>query len=130
MAKLSEILVFGNPLIKQDSIALIVAKELEGKIKGVTFKEISSISELEQIGDELGCLDVIQEGKKVAIFGIENIKSGNVFSSHDFDLGFELKLLKKLGKIKSAKIIGIPMNYNKEKAVKEVREILVKNKSN
>ena len=117
-------MVFGNPLIKQDSIAIEVAKELEGKIKGTTFKEIGSISELGQIDDELWIMDAVQGGEKVAFFGIENIKAKNVFSTHDLDLGFELKLLKKLGKIKKAKIIGIPMNYSKEKAAEEVRNLL------
>jgi len=32
------------------------------------------------------------------------------YSAHDFDLGFQLKYLKKLGKINAFIIIGLPMN--------------------
>lgn len=43
---------------------------------------------------------------------------------HDFDLAVTLKLLKKIGKIKTVRIIAIPSVYEKKRAVKEVKEAL------
>ncbi len=43
---------------------------------------------------------------------------------HEFDLSLNLKLLMKLRKIKSMKIIAIPMNYELEKEIPEIKKHL------
>ncbi len=59
-------------------------------------------------------LDTVEGIRKIKIFRnideIQKIKSSTV---HDFDLGFQLKYLKKIGKIDGATIIGVPMKSSK-----------------
>jgi Ni,Fe-hydrogenase maturation factor len=40
---------------------------------------------------------------------IDRLSCASNASVHDYDLGFQLKYLKKLGKIKIVRILGIPM---------------------
>ena len=45
---------------------------------------------------------------------------------HDFDLAYNLKLLEKIGKIDSVKIIGVPMEISEEEALDQIQLILRK----
>ena len=88
------IYVFGNIDIPEDSIEIKIIKPNED----VLFDSDNPI-----------IIDTVSGLKKVTLFNkiddIESLKSSTV---HDFDLGFQLKYLKKLGKIKKVTIIGIP----------------------
>lgn len=117
------ILVFGNPLVEEDNLAVETAKEL--KIPGYGFKLCNSLSDvLSQKGD-LIILDVVENLKKTTLIkDIDQIKPSKSLTAHDFDLGFNLKLMKTLGKIKEVKIIGIPQKGDKEKIKKDINFIL------
>ncbi|MFH2106203.1 MAG: hypothetical protein ABII22_03005 [Candidatus Micrarchaeota archaeon] len=124
---MKKILVFGNELVKSDSLALMVARELgkSGKLKDIEFKELDAVEEIQNEGKDLVILDVVQGIKKLTIItDFDQLKSSQIYTLHDFDLGMNLKLLKKLGHIDKMKIIGIPMGWKKEKAVKEVRSAI------
>lgn len=122
-----EIFVLGNPLIKEDNIAIKVAEKLKGKIKGVTFKEIESIDAIPTLGKEWGALDAAKGAKKVEVISdLEKLQNRNAFTAHDLDFGFELKLMQKLGKIKKVKIIVVPADYELDKATEEVKEAIKK----
>ncbi len=58
------------------------------------------------------------------INNIDKFAETKAISLHDFDLGLNLKLAKKMGKIKKILIIGVPPNINEEKAVKEITRII------
>jgi len=45
---------------------------------------------------------------------------------HDFDLAYNLKLLKKIGAIDSIKIIGVPMQISDEDALYQIQSIFKK----
>ena len=56
-------------------------------------------------------LDTIQGIGKVTLFNqtsLDKLMVSRGTSAHDYDLGFQLKYLRKLGKIKEVLIIGIP----------------------
>ena len=112
----------------EDSLALKLMERLQndGEIAGkFGFIELDSMDSLEEHGNKLLILDVVKGIEKVEIItDIDSIKRHEMLSMHDFDLGFNLKLLKKLGKISSVKIIGVPANYNIETALAEVKEKL------
>ena len=61
--------------------------------------------------------------KKVQVFtekDLDNIVLSPRTSVHDFDLNFQLKYLKKLGKLKNVIIIGLPMSDSVDlRSVKE-----------
>ena len=120
-----KILIFGNPLIKEDSLPLKLIPILQQKFPQHTFQEIDPTENLESQGQHLTILDTVQDIDKITILtSIEQLHANKVYSMHDFDLALNLKLLKKLGKITSVKIIGIPMNISKEKAIEEIEKIL------
>lgn len=116
---MKEILVFGNPLVKEDNLAIEIAKEL--KIPDVKFVICDSFSDILNYNKkEITILDIIENIDKVIIFkDIEKLKI-NKFTAHDFDLAFNLKLMKKMGKINNITIIGIPQKGDKEKIKKEI----------
>ena len=117
------VFVFGNPLVKEDSIALKVAKELGNK--GIEFREIQSLSDLENIPEELTILDCAEGIEKITVLtDLKNLEGKKKVSLHDFDLGTELLLLNKIGRIKKVKLFLIPRNYSLEKAVRELETIL------
>ncbi|MCD6371505.1 MAG: hypothetical protein J7L39_02195 [Candidatus Aenigmarchaeota archaeon] len=116
------ILVLGNPLIKKDSLALEIAKEISDKFSEVEFVEFDPIEELET--DVPIFMDVVMGLEKVKLIEGEKFEVDKRFSLHDFGLEHLIELLKKLGRLKKVKVIGIPPDYPKEKAKKEVESIL------
>jgi Ni,Fe-hydrogenase maturation factor len=120
-----KILVFGNPLVECDSIALRISKKLEKEFPEIEFKEFDTSENLEKEGDHIIILDSAKGLKKVEIIkDLEKLERNEIFSLHDFDLSHELKLLKKIGMIKEFRIIAIPHNMNENIATTQVRNIL------
>ena len=119
------IFVAGNPLVEEDSLALKVAEELRKEFKDINFQKIDSLSSLEKTPPNLYILDVAEGLQRVEkITDLEELQEIKLVSLHDFDLGTELLLLKKIGKIEGATIIAIPLGYPLEKAVSESGRIL------
>lgn len=114
------ILVFGNPYIKEDSLAVEIANEL----KEFDFKICVSPEEIMQEKFDY-IMDVVEGIDEIKVF--DNLKLLNphrMFSLHDFDVTFFLSLMERLGKINKVKIIGIPIGFDKEEAKDKVRTIL------
>ncbi len=116
------IFVLGNELLKEDSIALKLKKDLQKIFPGIQFKEFDANEELPKT---LIFLDSVLGTKKALVITDEKmISAQNTCSVHDFDLGLTLKLLKKIRKINEFKIIGIPAGMNKKKALNETKKII------
>ncbi len=117
-----KVLVFGNPLVPEDSLALKVAEKLAGKFE---FKILDAVEDIESEGRNLVILDVAEGiGKATLLESLDALQTNPVYSMHDFDISLTLKLLKKIGKLDSVKIVAIPKNYGLEKAAKEAEVIL------
>jgi Ni,Fe-hydrogenase maturation factor len=102
------IYVFGNADVAQDNVALKVAAKLAGKIPGVEFKEILPNEDL-PARRSLVIMDAVVGLKKPTV--LTNTKQLTLSprnSVHDFDLGFQLKYLQKIGKLDKVTIIGLP----------------------
>lgn len=125
-----KILVFGNLLVKEDNLALKMLPRLREKYPEIEFKEFDPTENLEaEIEDKtLNILDVAEGINEIVIIDnldkLELIKS---CSMHDFDLAYNLKLLKKIEKLKDVKIVCVPFNMGKKKAIDKVIEIIQKN---
>jgi|ETNmetMinimDraft_2_1059921.scaffolds.fasta_scaffold03093_4 Ni,Fe-hydrogenase maturation factor len=121
---MTTILCFGNEFIKEDSLAKELADEI--KLTNINFIKCNSFNEIIECKDKnLFILDVVEDITEVIqIKDINQLKENKLFSLHDFDLGFFLKLMKSLGEIKNISIIGIPQKGNKEVIKKEVIKIL------
>ncbi len=105
------IYVFGNPDVVIDSKPLEIATSTN--IKGITWRFVKPNEDL-PFDDEphVVIMDTVQGLEKVTLFdesAIDNLALSPRVSAHDFDLNFQLKYLKKLGKLKRLTIIGIPM---------------------
>lgn len=106
-----KIFVFGNPDIDDDKRAIEVMKKFEG-FRGIEFLLINLNSDLPMdMEGEIIILDVITGIDKVTVFN-ENDLNKLILPTrntvHDYDLGFQLKYLQKIGKMKKVTIIGIP----------------------
>ena len=107
-----KVYVFGNQDFGGDKVALEAAKKLVGKVKKVEFIQVKPNEDLPFAGEEnVVILDTVEGIKKTTVITEKDLDKLNVAKSvsvHDWDLGFQLKYLKKLGKLKKVTIIGLP----------------------
>jgi Ni,Fe-hydrogenase maturation factor len=123
-----KILVFGNPVIGKDSVPVKIIPELQKEFPAIEFKHLDGIDDIQKEGVDLVIIDSVEGLKKSKIItDIDSIISGNKYSMHDFDLGQNLRLLKKIKAIENVIIIGIPMKIGeteaKEQAARLIRSI-------
>jgi hydrogenase maturation protease len=121
------IFCFGNPLVKDDKLPLYLAEKLEKKLQNIEFVKAYSIEDVEaeiEGKEEIIIMDTVIGLKKIELLDDRDIAENRAYSLHDLDIGFFLKLMKKMGKIKCIKIIGIPKDYDKKKAIAELKKIL------
>jgi Ni,Fe-hydrogenase maturation factor len=120
-----KILVFGNLLVKKDSLPLRLMKRLQEELPSIDFKEFDAVEDLYQEGKDLNILDTVQGIKKVELItDIDIFITDKIYSLHDFDLGYTLKLMKKIDMIDKVKIFGIPMNMNEEEAFEQTKKLI------
>jgi len=120
-----KVLVFGNLLVKEDSLPLELMPDLRRRLPQFEFAEFDAAEDLEKEGEELVIIDTVKGiDRVVLITDIDSIAESRIYSMHDFDLGATLKLLKKVGILKGVRIFGVPMDYSKEKALKELEGML------
>jgi len=111
-----KILCLGNEFIEEDSFAKKIGEKLNKKIVNIKDSfELLNYLNLEKVI----ILDVVEGLKKVKLLSVDDLKENKILSAHDFDAGFFLKLLKK-----NVKIIGIPINGDLDKVVKDVERLL------
>ncbi len=109
------ILVFGNQDHPDDNLAFKVSEKLSG-LANISFQVINPNSDIP-----------LPDNKKIylidTVVGIDNVTliTENDLNkillsprttAHDYDLGFQLKYLTKIGKIKKVFIIGLPISGN------------------
>lgn len=109
-----KVYVFGNPDFEGDTVALKVAKKLKSKLDGVEFITVNPNEDLPFVGEgNVIIMDAAQGIKKITLIDesdLDKLRMGKSVTAHDFDLGFQLKYLKKLGKLKKFSIIGLPQS--------------------
>jgi len=118
------IYILGNPTFEQDSLPVKLLPKLKSELPQFKFIHIDPTENLPE-ENHLILIDTILDIKEVKILtDINKIQPSPQCSLHDFDLGFQLKLMKKLGKIKKVTIIGIPSEGNEDEILKEIKNIL------
>jgi len=118
------IYVFGNPLVKEDSLPLKLIDKLKKEFPSLEFKEFDTVEDLE-LEKELNIIDTVKGIKKVELIeDIDKIVTDKIYSMHDFDLGYNLKLLKKMKMIDKVKIFGVPMSISEEEAFLELCKLI------
>jgi len=102
------IYILGNLNLEIDSLPLKLIPKFREAFPDISF-EILDPTENVPEDEHLVIIDTIINSDEVRILkDIEKIQNSPTCSLHDFDLGIQLKLIKKLGKIKDVTIIGVP----------------------
>ena len=116
-----KIYIFGNPLLKEDSLPIKLAPELKKKFPEIDFVVTDPNENLKPENSELYIIDTVRGIKKVEIItDLNKIQLNRIYSAHDFDLGFNLKLLQKIGKLNKVVIFGVPSKTKKQKALEQI----------
>lgn len=103
-----KISVLGNPDLKEDNAAIKLIPRLKKKYPKAEIRVEDPSGGLEPVEDWL-IVDTCEGINKITEFeDLDKFESLRRVSVHDYELATELKLLKKLGKIKKLKIIGVP----------------------
>lgn len=119
------IYIFGNPLLKEDSLPIKLVPELVKEFPEINFEIKDPNENLWPENGELFIIDTVLGIEKVMIIeDLDSIQLDTIYSAHDFDLGFNLKLLEKIGELKKVTIIGIPVNTKKQDALGKITEFL------
>ncbi len=96
-----------------DNNALNVVNELRDSLPDIEFVTIKPNEDLPFAGEEtVVIMDVVEGIEDIKVFDnkdLDKLVLPSRTSVHDFDLGFQLKYLRKLGKLGKVIIIGIPM---------------------
>jgi len=124
-----KILVFGNILFEKDNLALKLISKLQRSFPKIEFKEFDPTENLEK-EIENKCLNILDVAEGIdeinIITEINKLSIIKSCSMHDFDLAYNLKLLKKIKKLKNVKIIAAPIGMDIEKAFNQTQLILRK----
>ncbi len=106
------IYVFGNVDVAIDNKPLLLLPRLKKDFPDIEFIEVKPNEEVNFEHEEnVLILDTIQGISEVKVLdesAIDKLSVSRGSSVHDYDLGFQLKYLKKLGKINKISILGIP----------------------
>jgi len=125
-----KILVFGNPLLKNDRLPLKLIDRLKKKFPYIEFKELDPTEDLEKEGEELFILDTVEKiDKVILITDVDSIRTSKIYSMHDFDLGHMLKILKRFNYINKVKIFGVPMGIKEKDALEQLTKLIKANLS-
>jgi Ni,Fe-hydrogenase maturation factor len=104
--------VFGNECVAEDERAIEVARELESAIDDISFVFVNPNEDAPFVNERhVVILDTVQGISEVAL--VEGVEIATLVLSprgsvHDFDLAFQLRYLKKLGKLGDVTVIGVP----------------------
>lgn len=123
-----KIYCIGNVLVKNDSLPLRLIPLLQKEFPQL---EIMEADPNENFVPEEGSIIIdTAVGIKTITWleTIEKISNPSTVSLHDYDLGFHLQFLKKLGKLNKIRIIAIPQNLD-ERIVKTEIIQMIKNVS-
>jgi hypothetical protein len=107
------IYVFGNQDHPKDNLAFKISEKLSD-IENVSFKSVSPNDDLPiPENKNLYILDTVMGIDEVTLLtekDIDKLLLSPRTTTHDYDLGFQLKYLSKIGRLKKIFIIGLPIN--------------------
>ncbi len=122
---MTTVLVFGNPYMEEDNLALEIAQELN--VPGFNFKILQNPDEILNYKNEnkIIIMDVFRNiDDLIVVNDIDRLAKNKIFSLHDFDLGFFLKLMKETGQLKETVIIGLPNDGDKFELKQKIKDLM------
>ncbi|OGH37214.1 MAG: hypothetical protein A2905_04545 [Candidatus Levybacteria bacterium RIFCSPLOWO2_01_FULL_36_10] len=104
--------IFGNQDVSEDNLVFDVVNKLNGKFKDIEFITVKPNEDVPFVSEKsVVIMDTVVGIDKVEVIedkDLDKLVLSPRNSAHDFDLGFQLKYLKKLGKLDKVIIIGLP----------------------
>ena len=117
-----------NSLLDFDNLPIRLAPKLEKLFPEIDFIIADPSENLKPIDGELTIIDTVEGAINVILVDdIEKLETGKIYSLHDFDLAFNLKLLQKIGKLKKVKIFGVPMKGDEEEILGQLENLFKSN---
>ncbi len=114
----------GNLLLKEDNTPIKIMGKLQKQFPDIEFKELDPTEDIPE--GTLTIIDTVVGIYDVKIIDdLDIIVSDKAYSLHDFDLGINLKLMKKAGKLDKVQVIGVPQDMTEEKALEEISKLLL-----
>jgi len=118
------IYIFGNTLLEYDNTPIKLQSALSNVFANINFIEIDPNENLHPKNGKLIIIDTILDINSIIVIDdikkIDMIESNPNYSMHDFDLGFNLKLLKKINLLTDILIFGVPPNIKKQVAFEQL----------
>ncbi len=110
------VFVFGNEDVPEDAVPLLLCDRLSVDFPMLKFVKVGPNADLPFAGQESVIIfDTIQGIPTVQIFHEQDLKHlvlSPRTSVHDFDLGFQLKYLMKIGRLEHITLIGLPIGVH------------------
>jgi len=117
--------IFGNPLLPFDNMPLKLKSRLAKQFPDISFITADPNENLAPQKKELIIIDTVVGVKKVEVINdIDKIQLNKMYSLHDFDLGFNLKLLKKIGTLKKVTIFAVPPDLPAKEALRQLIKLI------
>lgn len=121
------IYLFGNPLLDFDSLPLDLISDLRLVFPEIDFREVDPNENLKPIDKKMIIIDTIEGITEVTLVTkVDELLSEQMYSMHDLDLGFNLKLLQGIGLLEEVLIFGIPMKIEKQAALEQLVSLMRK----
>ncbi|MCX6819403.1 MAG: hypothetical protein NT129_05410 [Candidatus Aenigmarchaeota archaeon] len=114
------VLAFGS---LNDRQAWDVVDKIKDDFPGIKFLKTGTVDAILAFDEDIVVMDAVKGIDKPCLLGIDDLRERRLNTLHDFDAGFFLKLMKKIGKINKLKIIGIPMRID-DKTIKDIKKLL------
>jgi hypothetical protein len=106
----NKIYVCGNSLVPEDSSAIRILHDLGRLLPEIEFIPFDPTENFPE-GDPVYFLDTVINAKDISVIeDISTLEDSPRNSVHDYDLGMQLKLLGKIGKLPKVIIFGVPGN--------------------
>lgn len=107
-----KVYVFGNEDVPEDRSAIEAAEKLADTLEDVSFVPVKPNEDVPFVDERrVVILDTVQGIREVVLIegkDVDRLVLSPRGSVHDFDLAFQLRYLKKLGRLGEVVIVGIP----------------------
>ncbi len=118
-----KVLVFGNPLLKDDSLPLRLLPSLRKSFPETEFDEADPADvDLEQ--GPLVIIDAANVRDVMLVEDVDRLKDDRMLSAHGLGLAEMLAIFKAIGRQVQVKVICVPQGMTKDRALTEVTKML------
>ena len=121
-----KVYIVGNSVVREDSLPIRLLPKLRRAFPGTTFEEADPNDNfVPEEGSVI--IDTVEGITGVTLFeSLDAFEQTRSVSPHDYDLLLHLQLLQKMGKIRTATILGVPQTGKKDKILADVIRFLSK----